>query len=77
MFLVVIRLGKYTTEITQSMQRIQEIFGNEAAKYSRILFTGGDQLDKRNIEDFLEESVKLQDLILRCKGWYHVFNNKL
>lgn len=68
MFLVVIRLGKYTTEITQSMQRIQEIFGNEAVKYSRILFTGGDQLDKSDIEDFLEESVKLQDLILRCKG---------
>lgn len=76
-FLVVIRLGRYTIEEMQTVQKIQEIFGNNAAKYSMILFTGGDQLDERRIEDFLEESAELQDLISRCKGRYHVFNNKL
>lgn len=76
-FLVVIRLGRYTPEEKQTVQGIQELFGDEAAKYSMILFTGGDQLDDRNIEDFLDESVDLQDLISRCKGRYHVFNNKL
>lgn len=76
-FLVVIRLGRYTDEEMQTVQKIQEIFGNNAAKYSMILFTGGDQLDERRIEDFLEESVELQDLISGCNGRYHVFNNKL
>lgn len=75
-FLVVIGLGRYTVEEMQTVQKIQEVFGEEAAKYSMILFTSGDQLE-RKIEDFLEESVELQDLISRCNGHYHVFNNKL
>ncbi|XP_029684150.1 GTPase IMAP family member 7-like isoform X1 [Takifugu rubripes] len=76
-FLVVIRLGRYTAEEMQTVQKIQEMFGEEADKYSMVLFTGGDQLDERTIEDFLDESVELQDLISRCHGRYHVFNNKL
>lgn len=75
-FLVVIRLGRYTTEEMQTVQKIQEIFGEEANKYTMVLFTGGDNLES-SIDDFLDESVELQDLISRCHGRYHVFNNKL
>lgn len=76
-FLVVIRLGRYTTEEMQAVEKIQEMFGKEADKYSMVLFTGGDQLDEITIKDFLNESIELQDLISRCHGRYHVFNNKL
>lgn len=76
MFLVVIRLSRYTTEEMQTVQRIQEIFGEEADKYSMVLFTGGNQLET-SIDDFLEESPELQGLISRCHGRYHVFNNRL
>eukprot|EP00066_Takifugu_rubripes_P011002 XP_003979331.2 PREDICTED: GTPase IMAP family member 7-like isoform X1 [Takifugu rubripes] len=76
-FLVVIRLGRYTAEEMQTVQKIQETFGEEADKYSMVLFTGGDQLDERTIEDFLDESIELQALISKCHGRYHVFNNKL
>lgn len=75
-FLVVIRLGRYTTEEMQTVQAIQEIFGEEADKYSMVLFTGADQLEM-SIEDFLDESAELQGLISRCHGRYHAFNNKL
>lgn len=75
-FLVVIRLGRYTMEEMQTVQKIQEMFGEDADKYSMVLFTGGDQLDQ-TIEDFLDESIELQALISRCHGRYHVFNNKL
>lgn len=76
-FLVVIRLGRFTIEEMQTVQKIQEMFGEEADKYSMVLFTGGDQLDENTIENFLEESVEIQALISRCYGRYHVFNNKL
>uniref|UniRef100_UPI0037E88238 GTPase IMAP family member 8-like n=1 Tax=Semicossyphus pulcher TaxID=241346 RepID=UPI0037E88238 len=76
-FLVVIRLGRYTEEEKQTVQRIQEIFGQAADRYSMVLFTGGDQLEmeETTIEDFLVESPDLQELVARCNGQYHVFNN--
>ncbi|XP_031133227.1 GTPase IMAP family member 9-like [Sander lucioperca] len=76
-FLVVIRLGRYTEEEKQTVQRIQEIFGQAADRYSMVLFTHGDLLEDTTIEDFLMESSDLQELVARCNGQYHVFNNKL
>ncbi|XP_062419462.1 GTPase IMAP family member 7-like [Pungitius pungitius] len=75
-FLVVISLGRYTEEEKRTVQKIQEIFGQAADKYSMVLFTHGDQLEG-TIEDFLGESPDLQELVHRCNGQYHVFNNKL
>ncbi|XP_049923452.1 GTPase IMAP family member 4-like isoform X1 [Epinephelus moara] len=74
-FLVVIRLGRYTEEEKQTVQRIQEIFGQAADRYSMVLFTHGDSLEAP-IEAFLAESPDLQELVARCNGQYHVFNNK-
>uniref|UniRef100_A0A3P8Q6N5 AIG1-type G domain-containing protein n=1 Tax=Astatotilapia calliptera TaxID=8154 RepID=A0A3P8Q6N5_ASTCA len=76
-FLVVIRLGRFTEEEKQTVQRIQKIFGHAADKYSMVLFTHGDQLEGTTIEEFLEGSSDLQELVARCNGQYHVFNNKL
>ncbi|XP_074484091.1 GTPase IMAP family member 9-like isoform X1 [Sebastes fasciatus] len=76
-FLVVIRLGRYTEEEKQTVQKIQEIFGQAADRYSMVLFTHGDLLEDTTIEDFLTESSELQELVFRCNGQYHVFNNKL
>ncbi|XP_074532117.1 uncharacterized protein LOC141795207 [Halichoeres trimaculatus] len=76
-FLVVIGLGRYTEEEKQTVQRIQEIFGQAADRYSMVLFTGGDQLEDTTIEKFLAESPELQHLVARCNGQYHVFNNKI
>ncbi|XP_030289785.1 GTPase IMAP family member 7-like [Sparus aurata] len=75
-FLVIVKLGRYTAEEMQSVEKIQEIFGQAADKYSMALFTGGDLLEDRPFEDFLNESKNLQHLVARCNGQYHVFNNK-
>nr|XP_020493391.1 GTPase IMAP family member 7-like [Labrus bergylta] len=76
-FLVVIRLGRYTEEEKQTVQRIQEIFGQAADSYSMVLFTGGDQLDEdQTIEDFMNDDQDLLELVDRCNSQYHVFNNK-
>ncbi|XP_041641435.1 GTPase IMAP family member 4-like [Cheilinus undulatus] len=75
-FLVIIRLGRYTAEEMNTVQRIQEIFGQAADRYSMVLFTHGDLLEGTTIEDFLDESPELLELVARCNGQYHVFNNK-
>ncbi|XP_061589113.1 GTPase IMAP family member 9-like [Cololabis saira] len=76
-FLVVIALGRFIEEENQTVQRIQDIFGQAADKYSMVLFTHGDVLEDTTIEEFLSESPELQELVARCNGQYHVFNNKL
>ncbi|XP_033484305.1 GTPase IMAP family member 9-like isoform X2 [Epinephelus lanceolatus] len=76
-FLVVIRLGRFTEEEKQTVQKIEEIFGQAANQYSMVLFTGGDLIEGTTMEEFLGESSELQELVARCNGQYHVFNNKL
>ncbi|XP_063318507.1 GTPase IMAP family member 4-like [Pelmatolapia mariae] len=76
-FLVVIRLGRYTEEEKHIVQKIQNIYGTDADKYSMVLFTHGGLLGGTTIEEFLEGSPDLQELVARCNGQYHVFNNKL
>ncbi|XP_049900636.1 GTPase IMAP family member 4-like [Epinephelus moara] len=75
-FLVVIMPGRFTEEEKQTVQKIQEIFGQAADRYSMVLFTHGDLLGDTTIEEFLAESPDLQEVVARCNGQYHVFNNK-
>ena len=76
-FLIVIKLGRFTEEEKKTVQMIQTIFGDEADKYSMVLFTHGDLLKGKPIEEFLKENKDLQELVSRCNGQYHVFNNEL
>nr|XP_015805181.2 GTPase IMAP family member 9-like [Nothobranchius furzeri] len=76
-FLVVISLSRFTDEEKKTVQMIQEIFGDAADKYSMVLFTHGDNLEDTTIEEYMENCPDLQELVSRCNGQYHVFNNKL
>uniref|UniRef100_A0A672I8R6 AIG1-type G domain-containing protein n=1 Tax=Salarias fasciatus TaxID=181472 RepID=A0A672I8R6_SALFA len=62
-FLLVVRLGRYTEEEQQTVQRIQKLFGQAADRYSMVLFTGGDLIEG-TIEEFLAESPELQDVVV-------------
>lgn len=76
-FLVVIRLARFTKEEQGTIKLIQEVFGETADKYSMILFTGGDFLKNQTIKEFVEKSKDLKELVDRLGGRYHVFNNEL
>ncbi|CAK6981105.1 GTPase IMAP family member 9-like, partial [Scomber scombrus] len=76
-FLIIIRLGRYTEEEKQTVEKIQKIFGEEADKYIMVLFTHGDLLKGKSIKEFLKESEDLQQLVAQCNGHYHMFNNEV
>ncbi|XP_034771455.2 GTPase IMAP family member 7-like isoform X1 [Acipenser ruthenus] len=74
-FLVVIRTGRFTEEERRAVEKIQAMFGAEAARYTMVLFTHGDKLEE-TIEQYLEDSEQdLRDLVGQCGGRYHVFDN--
>ncbi|XP_059407372.1 uncharacterized protein LOC132141727 [Carassius carassius] len=77
-FLLVIRLDeRFTDEEKNTVKWIQKNFGEEAARYTIVLFTRGDQLEKEKltIVEFLTENKQIGELVEQCKGHYHVFNN--
>ncbi|XP_065809432.1 GTPase IMAP family member 7-like [Labrus bergylta] len=76
-FLIIIKLGRLTEEEKKTVGEIQNIFGKSADKYSMVLFTHGDLLSGKPIEEFLKESEDLQELVTKCNNQYHVFDNNL
>ncbi|KAJ8248025.1 hypothetical protein GJAV_G00237360 [Gymnothorax javanicus] len=75
-FLVVIQISRFTKEEQETVEIIQKTFGDDSAKYTMVLFTHGDQLEGKMIEDFLAGNKKLTVFTHQCGGRYHVFNNK-
>ncbi|XP_045070155.1 GTPase IMAP family member 7-like [Coregonus clupeaformis] len=74
-FLLVIRLDRYTEEERKTVSWIQENFGADASPFTILLLTRSDQLSGKPVMTFLRESDELQKLIQVCENRFHVFNN--
>ncbi|RXN33679.1 GTPase IMAP family member 4-like protein [Labeo rohita] len=76
-FLIVLPIGRFTSEEINTVMNILQEFGDEVTKYMIVLFTKGDALEERPIEDYLKElHSDLKKIIQICGGRYHVFNNR-
>ncbi|KAF4097118.1 GTPase IMAP family member 8-like isoform X2 [Onychostoma macrolepis] len=77
-FIIVLNLGqRFTQEEKTSVKIIQETFGENSLKYTMVLFTRGDDLKNKTIEQFLgKPGSALNQLIESCGNRYHVFNNE-
>ncbi|XP_067310866.1 LOW QUALITY PROTEIN: GTPase IMAP family member 8 [Pseudorasbora parva] len=77
-FIIVLRVGKFTKEETGIIDQIKKNFGHKAAQFSIILFTRGDELEDESIEDYLDRSnnQELKKLIRDCGNRFLAFNNR-
>ncbi|XP_048067105.1 interferon-induced very large GTPase 1-like [Megalobrama amblycephala] len=74
--LLLISLGRFTKEETTSVKIIQETFGEKSLMYTMVLFTRGDNLKDKTIEECLgKPGSALMNLIGACGNRFHVFNN--
>ncbi|XP_064819940.1 golgin subfamily A member 6-like protein 26 [Oncorhynchus masou masou] len=74
-FLLVIRLERFTEEDRNALSWIQENFGEEALSYTMVLFTGREKLTRKQWEDF-ERTETTKQPISVCGGWYYALNSK-
>ncbi|XP_058617870.1 GTPase IMAP family member 8-like isoform X2 [Onychostoma macrolepis] len=76
-FLLLIPVGRFTQEEQRAVKIIQDTFGENSLKYTIVLFTRGDFLKKKTIEQFLgKPGSPLNQLIEACGNRSHVFNNE-
>ncbi len=76
-FLLVMSLDmRYTNEEKNTVKWIQENFGEEASRYTIILFTRGDLLKGKTLDDYISENNDLKALDNMCGDRFHLFNNK-
>ncbi|XP_039536296.1 GTPase IMAP family member 7-like [Pimephales promelas] len=76
-FLLVLPIGRFTNEEIDTVLSILKEFGDEVTKYMIVLFTKGDDLEGRPIEDYLKEvQSDLKRIIQLCGRRYHVFSNR-
>ncbi|XP_058615468.1 GTPase IMAP family member 8-like isoform X2 [Onychostoma macrolepis] len=78
MFLLVIKADRFTEEERKTVEKIEEMLGGERLKKTWILFTRGDELEEENmtIQEFINETEPVKNLVQKYDQRYHVFNNK-
>nr|XP_055051048.1 GTPase IMAP family member 8-like [Misgurnus anguillicaudatus] len=77
-FIVVLSVGRFTQEESETIDLIRMFFGPKVAQFSIVLFTRGDDLDDQSIEDYVKRSnsADLNKLIRDCGDRYLAFNNR-
>ncbi|KAF7220818.1 GTPase IMAP family member 7 [Nothobranchius furzeri] len=76
-FVFVVPLGRMTQEDQHTHKLIEARFGPRVWDYTIVLFTHGDRLEGKTINDVITESDEnLRSFLRKCSGGFHVFNNK-
>ena len=73
--LLVIKVGPFTAEERNAVRKVEEIFGEDAWKYTIILFTFGDRVQSDFEQLVNNVGPELQEILRKAGNRYHVFNN--
>uniref|UniRef100_A0A673UR38 GTPase IMAP family member 8 n=1 Tax=Suricata suricatta TaxID=37032 RepID=A0A673UR38_SURSU len=75
---LVFQLGRFTEEDKKAVKKLETIFGEEVLKYTIVLFTRKEDLEGKDLKDYLQETDNkaLKNTIKRCEGRVCAFNNK-
>uniref|UniRef100_A0A3P8RZ03 AIG1-type G domain-containing protein n=1 Tax=Amphiprion percula TaxID=161767 RepID=A0A3P8RZ03_AMPPE len=73
--LLVIKVGPFSAEERDAVKKVEEIFGEDAWRYTMVLFTQ-DNPTAADIQGQLQEvGPELQEILKKAGNRYHVFNN--
>ncbi|XP_005952854.1 GTPase IMAP family member 7 [Haplochromis burtoni] len=76
-FLILLKVERFTDHEYEVITKIIESFSEEAFRYAVLVFTRGDDLPEgMQIEEFCRSNNRLRELLERCGGRCHVFDNK-
>ncbi|XP_067089671.1 GTPase IMAP family member 4-like [Osmerus mordax] len=73
--LLTLQPGRFTPEEREALDWVRAVFGPAASRYTMVLFTWGDQVGGRSVEDYLGASEELREFVSGCQGGYHMLDN--
>lgn len=75
--LLLVPVGQFTEMEGRVLGELEDLFGGDVFDHSLVLLTCGDYLMGKTAEEYLQrEHPGLRQMIERCGGRYHVFNNR-
>ncbi|XP_058239031.1 trichohyalin-like isoform X1 [Hemibagrus wyckioides] len=76
-FLLVIPVMQHTGEERGMLEKMEEIFGERCWRNTMIIFSVTDELQKKNIEEFIQSGdQEVQRLVEKCGNRFHCLNIK-
>ncbi|XP_026233404.1 GTPase IMAP family member 4-like isoform X1 [Anabas testudineus] len=75
-FLLTIQLGRFTEIEQKGPETLEKMLSADICKYIIVLFTYGDRVENTDMDQFIREDENLQQLLRKCSGLWHVFNDK-
>ena len=73
--LVIVLATAINTSYTRTVQEHMSLFTDDVWKHTVVLFTRGDWLGVKTVEERIESEKGLQWLVSKCGNRYHVLNN--
>ncbi|XP_069053117.1 GTPase IMAP family member 8-like [Lepisosteus oculatus] len=73
--LLVIQLGRFSQQEKRAVETLQELLGEGVSRHTVVLFTHGDRLRGRSLQEFVQQDGNLQRIIQKCGNRCHLFNN--
>uniref|UniRef100_W5LW56 GTPase IMAP family member 8 n=1 Tax=Lepisosteus oculatus TaxID=7918 RepID=W5LW56_LEPOC len=73
--LLVIQLGRFSQQEKRAVETLQELLGEGVSRHTVVLFTHGDRLRGRSLQEFVQQDGNLQSIIQKCGDRCHLFNN--
>lgn len=74
--LLVLSLETFTQQEADIVSLYKQTFGEQAMKYTFVVFTHGDELEHKLIQQLIRQNTALSKLIDECGGKFHLLNNK-
>lgn len=76
LFLVVVRVDQFSEKDRKAVEAAIRVVGHQNLRKTYLLFTHGDALKHRTLDDVIHEKSSLQKVVDNFEGRYHLFNNK-
>ncbi len=74
--LLVFPLHTFTQQDADTVLLFKQMFGEDAMKHTLVLFTHGDELQNKSVDQLIRRNAELSKLTEECGGRFHLLNNK-